>query len=433
MKEIKLLILTAICMTSSDTFAQDLIVKKDGSVIQAKVTKVGTSEVEYKKWSNQDGPQYSIEIAAILAINYKNGDKETFDNVSASRNNQAAKTQTEGQQNVIQIQTEDLSHEVKVANEEMIAKLNEPVELLINEKDKKDIGKKEVSSAIACFGVSPKSVLCDDNISIMIETGELYKETSKRPAEWQNGGLYSRDRNWGSKAKYIINPAIRFHIYNNSNQTLYIDLANTFYVNMGKSQTFYIPSSTTTSKTSSGGAGVNLSAVTGALGIGGAAGTLANGINVGGGSSSTTTNTIYSQRIIALAPKSITTLAPKYFFGETTSWQDQSPTDGISYGLWRNYSYLRYVTINFSSKSEKGAMMFGDHYTYNEDKSPIQFSFYLSYSKEETGANTITLPSTFYLKDLIGRDGAYDKLTNDSTLCFGFSVTNNNSTSFPRF
>lgn len=75
MKVVKLIALTAICMTSSYTFAQDLIVKKDGSVIQAKVTKVGTSEVEYKKWSNQDGPQYSIEIGDILAINYKNGDK----------------------------------------------------------------------------------------------------------------------------------------------------------------------------------------------------------------------------------------------------------------------------------------------------------------------------------------------------------------------
>ena len=426
MKVVKLVALTAICMTSSYTFAQDLIVKKDGSVIQAKVTKVGTSEVEYKKWSNQDGPQYSMEIADILAINYKNGDKETFGNVSANRNSQAVKTQTEGQQNVIQIQTKDLSHEAKIANDEMIAKLNEPIELLINEKDKKDIGKKEVKSAIACFGASPKSVLCDGNIAIMVETGELYKMSSKRPAEWLNGALSSGAWN----AKYVINPAIRFHIYNNSNQTLYIDLANTFYVNMGKSQTYYVPSSTTTSKTSSGGAGVNLGAVTGALGIGGAAGTLANGINVGGGSSSTTTNTIYSQRIIALAPKSITTLAPKYFFGETTSWQP--PTDGIRYDLWQSYTYLRYVTINCSSKSEKGAMMFGDHYTYNEDKSPIQFSFYLSYSKEETGANTITLPSTFYLKDLIGRNGANDKPTN-TTLCFGFSVTNNNGTSFPRF
>ena len=47
--------------------------------------KIGTSEVEYKKWSNQDGPQYSIAIPDILAINYKNGEKETFDNVGANK------------------------------------------------------------------------------------------------------------------------------------------------------------------------------------------------------------------------------------------------------------------------------------------------------------------------------------------------------------
>ena len=58
MKAIKLIALAAMCMVGSYASAQDLIVKKDGSVIQAKVTKIGTSEVEYKKWSNQDGPQY---------------------------------------------------------------------------------------------------------------------------------------------------------------------------------------------------------------------------------------------------------------------------------------------------------------------------------------------------------------------------------------
>lgn len=73
------------CIAGSYAAAQDLIVKKDGSVIQAKVTKIGTSEVEYKKWSNQNGPQYSIAVADILAINYQNGEKETFDNVGANK------------------------------------------------------------------------------------------------------------------------------------------------------------------------------------------------------------------------------------------------------------------------------------------------------------------------------------------------------------
>ena len=56
--------MTAVCAS-----AQDMIVKKDGTVIQAKVMKVGTSEVDYKKWSNQNGPQYSIAVADILANN----------------------------------------------------------------------------------------------------------------------------------------------------------------------------------------------------------------------------------------------------------------------------------------------------------------------------------------------------------------------------
>lgn len=48
MKTKKLLALAALCVAGSYASAQDLIVKKDGSVIKAKVTKIGTSEVEYK-------------------------------------------------------------------------------------------------------------------------------------------------------------------------------------------------------------------------------------------------------------------------------------------------------------------------------------------------------------------------------------------------
>ena len=429
MKTLRLIAFAAMCMAGSYALAQDLIVKKDGSVIQAKVTKIGTTEVEYKKWSNQDGPQYSIAVADILAINYQNGEKETFENVSASGNGQPAKSEADGQQSIVQVKPEDLSPEAKAANDALIAKYNAPVELLFREKDKKNIGKKEANSAVVCFGVSTESILCDGNIEICVETGELNKATNKSPIEWEKGGLSSWDRNRGGMTKGVLNPAIQFVIRNKSNQTLYIDLANTFYVNMGQSQTFYIPSSTTTSKTSSGGASVNLGAVTGALGIGGAANTLANGVNVGGGSSNTTTNTTYSQRIIALAPMSSISLAPKYFFGEPI----RDITTGLHYGQWGNYTYLRCAYVNFSQKSQEGVMMCGDHYTYKEDSSPIHFSFYLSYSKVENGDYTKTLPSSFYLKDMIGRIGGYGEPTNEVSPSFGFCVTNNNAPSFPKF
>lgn len=73
-----ILSLVAIVFTSV-CFAQDIIVKKDGSTIMAKVLKVSQTEVEYKKFSNQDGPSYVISIADLLAINYKNGETEKFE------------------------------------------------------------------------------------------------------------------------------------------------------------------------------------------------------------------------------------------------------------------------------------------------------------------------------------------------------------------
>ena len=52
-------------------YAQDLIVTRDGSVIQAKVAEIGTSEVKYKKWANIDGPIYVVAKSDILAITYR--------------------------------------------------------------------------------------------------------------------------------------------------------------------------------------------------------------------------------------------------------------------------------------------------------------------------------------------------------------------------
>ena len=114
--------------------AQDLIVKRDGSVIQAKVTKVGTSEVEYKKWSNQDGPQYSIAVADILAINYQNGDKETFENVSSDEKGNSGKSEQTTQPGIVYVKPSDLSSEAKAANDALIAKYNAPVSFVATNK-----------------------------------------------------------------------------------------------------------------------------------------------------------------------------------------------------------------------------------------------------------------------------------------------------------
>lgn len=380
MKAKKLLALAALCVAGSYASAQDLIVKKDGSVIQAKVTKIGTSEVEYKKWSNQDGPQYSIAVADILAINYQNGEKETFENASAG-SSQAAKSEADGQQSILQVKPEDLSPEAKAANDALIAKYNAPVELDITKKQKKKIGKK-TRSASAIYGIKNNSIITNDDIEIGFVTGHLVQMKKTEPAKWIEGNG-------------ILNQAILLRVRNKTNRTLYIDLGNSFFISMGQATCYYVPSSTTTTHGASRGGSVNLGAVTGALGIGGVAGALANGINVGGGSTNSTTSTTYSQRVISLPPMSSVNLPPQYFYGK----EERTVTKGL---LQDKYSTDNIMRIAFPKDSEKGPMRFGDRYSYTGDNSPLQFSCVIAYSTDETCLSTKSITSFLYLRELIG-------------------------------
>ena len=77
----KFLFLLMLIDASMTTSAQDVIVKKDGSTILSRVIEIGTTEVKYKKWNNQKGPNYTILKSDVQAINYENGEKETFSDV----------------------------------------------------------------------------------------------------------------------------------------------------------------------------------------------------------------------------------------------------------------------------------------------------------------------------------------------------------------
>lgn len=58
--------------------AQDKIYKKDGGVLETKVTEVGSNEIKYKVFANLNGPIYTISKSAILKIVYENGTVETY-------------------------------------------------------------------------------------------------------------------------------------------------------------------------------------------------------------------------------------------------------------------------------------------------------------------------------------------------------------------
>lgn len=62
--------------TASLLHAQDTIITKDGESIQAKVYEINQGEIHYKKWSNMDGPIYTIDRNSVSSITYQNGSKE---------------------------------------------------------------------------------------------------------------------------------------------------------------------------------------------------------------------------------------------------------------------------------------------------------------------------------------------------------------------
>ncbi len=58
--------------------AQDIILKKNGDEINAKIQEVGVNEIKYKKFDNLDGPVYTILKAEVFMIKYANGSKDVF-------------------------------------------------------------------------------------------------------------------------------------------------------------------------------------------------------------------------------------------------------------------------------------------------------------------------------------------------------------------
>ncbi len=62
-------------LCSVSMFAQDVIVKKDGSTIVCRVIELNDSEIIYKKWADLNGSNYVMDKSLASAVNYENGKK----------------------------------------------------------------------------------------------------------------------------------------------------------------------------------------------------------------------------------------------------------------------------------------------------------------------------------------------------------------------
>ncbi len=58
--------------------AQDKMYKKNGDIVNSKITEVTNRSVSYKRADNPDGPVYSINKAELQRIEYQNGTEDVF-------------------------------------------------------------------------------------------------------------------------------------------------------------------------------------------------------------------------------------------------------------------------------------------------------------------------------------------------------------------
>lgn len=73
-----LLALLPLACTVGIVRAQDVIVKKDSSTVVCRVKELTRTDVVYKKWSDQNGPDYVLDKSLVYCVNYENGERVYF-------------------------------------------------------------------------------------------------------------------------------------------------------------------------------------------------------------------------------------------------------------------------------------------------------------------------------------------------------------------
>lgn len=376
----------AAVLATTISFAQDVIVKKDGSLIQAKITKIASHEVEYKKWSYLEGPSYTIPTVDILAINYQNGDKETFEGITST--SQTASTT---------ITPSVTKYAPAPENEDSLRVINNAFIEFADKKLAEKKKKKEAKHYIVQYGITENSVIESDELSIRCELGISLKHMKNDYYFKSIQNVISQSINGKMKNKMVNGhkstigngsgkPVVRITLENKSDETLFIDLANTFLSVKKKATPYYIPSATTTSTTSTTGGAFNLGGITNALGIGGAVGALANVTTVGGSQGKTTSNVVYSQRVHSIPPHSTIVLPDMCLIDEKFFYECPSPVTGDTGIVLGTNQQLKV----------------GEKLEYNETNTPYQFSFFTTVSHTEDFTISKTAEATMYCKSIVG-------------------------------
>ena len=356
-------------LCSAGVWAQDVIVKKDGSTILSKVLEVNPDIVRYKKFSNQKGPTYTIAKSEIMSINYQNGEKDFFDSDKVqSQNSTQPHSQGRG-----------LIKKPADADNEKIIGLHNVVHPNFDGKSPESKG---CRSCTIKFGIKYSSIMSNDDIEV-----KFVRKIDDEQAD----------------LCYLIN------IKNKTDKVLYIDKGNCFKVYNDGYSYCYFDASKQTSVNNGGGSGgsVNLGSIAGPLGITGTIGQIASGVNVGGNSSSSVSTTYVSQRFIAIPPHGNKYLTEDIWIGEGKRRTRVESPEYFFISQWalngRFWGYHEF-TRELDNALVKGIVNKNGTRVFGENELPWKREYFITYSTKDDFSLYAAVHFELFIQEIIGEE-----------------------------
>ena len=358
-------LLLFLVVVALDANAQDVIVKKDGSTIIAKVLEINASDIKYKKISNPNGPMYTINRSDVMSINYENGDKDSFDDIA-----QENKTSTSSVSNKL------IDKPADSRNAELISIYNRKYEPVYSGKKIK-----KAKNYLLILGVKSSSIMSNEDIEM-----NFVRVLCESPY----GGKYTN---------YYIN------LKNKSNKIIYIDKGNCFRINNDGSYHSYYDNSKQETITIGGenGSFLGLGSVAGILGIGGVIGQIASGTSIGGGTTHSTSTTFNQQRILSIPPQGNRNLTEEAWI-KTKKGNLLSDAEYETYGEAEYFDYIDAQDIGLKS----GMLDVGQFRLFSEDELPWKREYIIVYSNEEDFKTYSAIKTELYIHEAIGHGNIYE-------------------------
>ena len=353
----KSIVLAMLSLAAINVAAQDVVVKKDGSTILAKVLEVNQDNIKYKKFSNQNGPTYTINLSDVMSVNYENGEKEDYSNSTNAHDNSS--------------ETKEIVKNAASNNSELLNLYAKDYHL----NPSYNIKDKETLFGIAFLSFSNTSILSNDEIEIYLERDQTQHPDNKL------FGTFT--------ANMKSSPLFRYDIVlkNKTSKPLYVDLANCFRTtNLGVSYCYYSCDIVTENKQSTSGGSFNIGGITNAAGIGGVAGSLANATTIGKSNTTSLSKTHINQRILQIPPKGKVCLSKFEYVTEKKA-------TSLSYGIYELVNQgeefffsgnADRVTASLKLESNVlplkiGSVKMGEERSFNIDNSPFVVNYNLVY------------------------------------------------------